>query len=350
MQQIIVFFYKCSINLDFIHSFTIQCIYVTTDSVLNSIANEFEHFFAQPNAYRSVLILIISLGFAVWLSRFLAQIIVKIAQSVATRSDNESDDERALRLRQIETYLSVAVAVVRAAVVAVVGYIAWRILSPFDTSGANSGAAAIGAGAFFVVFAGQTLGIVLRDLTSGSIMIAERWFNVGDFIKIEPFWDVSGVVERFTLRSTRLRALNGEIIWVHNQHITGVHVTPRGVRTLAVDVFVRDRDVGIEKIKRIINAIPKGKTMLARPLKINVTEKWGDDIWRITVVGQTPPGREWLIQDYFVEAVKSIDKDKNKSERLLAHAPIARFADSEADRRFKRAVRVKQEKDKPTLV
>jgi small-conductance mechanosensitive channel len=73
-----------------------------------------------------------------------------------------------------------------------------------------------------VVVAGQTIGIILRDLTAGSVMITEGWYKIGDFIKIEPFMEVAGVVERFTLRSTRLRALNGEIIWVHNQNITTI--------------------------------------------------------------------------------------------------------------------------------
>ena len=69
------------------------------------------------------------------------------------------------------------------------------MLSPFSATNMSSSAAAIGAGAFFVVIAGQTVGIILRDLTAGSIMITEGWFKIGDFIKIEPFWDVSGVVE-----------------------------------------------------------------------------------------------------------------------------------------------------------
>lgn len=316
------------------------------DTALQNLGQELNHFFREPNAFRSVIILILSLTLAYFLSRYLARGIVLIAQAVAKRSDNESNDERALRLRQIETYLSIAIAIVRALVVAIVGYIAWRFFSPFaGASGISNSAAAIGAGAFFIVFAGQTLGIVLRDLTAGSMMIAEQWFNVGDYVKIEPYWEVSGVVERFTLRATKLRALSGEVIWVNNKDITGVHVTPRGVRTIAVDIFVRDRVRGEQEITKLIEAIPQGKTMLARPLRIKFTEKWGDSIWRITVVGQTPPGREWLIQDYFLQSVKDLDEDKTGDERLLAHPPIARFADAEADRKFKRAVRVAQERE-----
>lgn len=294
-------------------------------------------FFTQPNAYRSVLILFACIIGAYLLSKILADIIIKIAQAVSVRSDIESNDERFIRLRQVETYLSVAVAVVRAAVVAVAAYVAWTLLSPT----ANSGAAAVGASAFFIVFAGQTLGMVLRDITAGAIMIIEQWFHVGDFVKIEPFIDVRGVVERLTLRSTKLRSLSGEVIYIHNQQIQAVHVTPRGVHTIAVDVFVHDKDKGTKKLKEIIKAIPTGEMMLARPLKIQRTEAWGNGLWRITVIGQTAPGREWLIENFFVNAIKEVDAHvRNKMNRVFVYEPIARYADPVADKKFKRAVRV----------
>ena len=307
---------------------------------LNSLLDDISHFFSQPNAFRSVIILIFSLIVAYWLSRFLANGIVKFAQIISNKGDAETNDQRALRYRQIETYLSITVAVVRALVALVLGFFAWQFLSPLS----SNGAAAIGAGAIFIVFAGQTLGMILRDITAGTIMITERWFTVGDYIKVEPYWDVSGVVERFTLRSTRIRSLSGEIIWMHNQNITGVHVTPRGVRTMAVDVFVRDKEAGEKAIKKIISAMPKGKTTMAKSLRIIETEQWSESRWRITVLGQTAPGREWLIEKFFVEAVMDLDDGKKASEKLIALPPMPRYADEIADKRFKRAVRVANDK------
>lgn len=310
------------------------------DLNLDTILFKTEQFLATPNAYRSVLILVGSLLLAYFLSRFVTRGIIKIAQVVAAHSDTETDDERVIRLRQIETYLSVIVAATRATIVAVVGYIVWDVLS--DSS--SSGAAAIGASAFFIVFAGQSFGMIMRDLTTGAAIIIERWFNVGDYIKVEPFIDVSGVVERLTLRSTRLRSLSGEIIWIHNQQIQAVHVTPRGVRTMAVDIFVRDRVEGEKAITQIIDTVPTGTMMMARPLRIKYAERWNDELWRITVVGEMLPGREWLVEKYFVNAIKEIDEDKKRADRLIVHEPIARYADSVADSRFKRAVRVNKDK------
>lgn len=319
-----------------------QNIAITISDIEKSVSR----FLAEPNAYRSLLILFGSLLLAYWLSSLLARVVVKIAQSVSRRSDNATDEVSQIKLRQLETYLSVINAVLRAVVVAVVGYIVWDTLSPAS----DSGAAAIGASAFFIVFAGQTLGILLRDITAGAIMIAEKWFNIGDYIRVEPFIDVGGVVEQMTLRSTRLRSLNGEIIWIHNQQIAAIHLTPRGVRTIAVDIFVRDRERAEQEIQRIIASIPTGKTMLAQPLTIKDIEKWGTGQWRITVIGKTAPGREWLIDKHFVQALEAIDDDVAlKSDRLLLYPPLPRFADASADRRFERAVRVKQDQTQEKL-
>jgi len=278
----------------------------------------------------------VSIAVAYFASKYLARAIITLAQIVSTHTDKESNEDRHIRLRQVETYLSVSVAAIRAVVVSVVAYVTWTILSP----AASSGVAAIGASALFIVFAGQSIGMILRDLTAGATMIIEHWFNVGDYIKIEPFIDVTGVVERFTLRSTQLRSLNGEILWIHNQQIQAVHVTPRGIRTMAVDVFVRDRELGEATLKEIINAVPSGPALLTKPLRIKSTERWSNDLWRITVIGYTAPGREWLIERFFVNAIKEVDEGvRAKSKRVFIYEPITRFADPVADKKFLRAIR-----------
>src|SRR5690606_12385006 len=93
-----------------------------------------------------------------------------------------------------------------------------------------------------------------------------------------------------------------------------------------------------------------GPTMLAHPLKIKSTEAWGENLWRITVIGQTPPGREWLIDRYFIEALETIDDGKAAEERLFPLKPIVRYADPKADSRFRRAIRIKRDEQQWALV
>lgn len=318
---------------------------MNTDEFLERAGTELVEFITQANPYRSLLILIVSLVISYWLSRFVAKFIILIAQKVAVRSDNESDSIKALRLRQVETYLGVTVAVVRVVIVAIVAYVSWRILSPIESSRlGGSGAAAIGASAVFIVVAGQTLGPILRDITAGATMIIERWFTVGDYVKVEPFWDVTGVVERLTLRSTKIRSLSGEVIWIHNQKIDAVHVTPNGVRTLAVDVLVSDKEAGDALIKRTISKLPTGHMTVAGKLKIVDTIKYTDELWMVTVQGKTVPGREWLIENYFVTQLQKENGRLHKNNRVLEGDPIVRYADPDTERRFRRAVRIQQQK------
>ncbi len=303
------------------------------------VQEELQAFFGEANAMRSLLILLLSIAAAFLLSKIVAFIIVKIARFVATISDSSPDTEKQVRLRRIETYLSVTIAAVRAVIVGVFAFYAWNLLS----EGATVGAAAIGASAFFVVLAGGTVGMILRDITAGAAMIIEGWFNVGDYIDVEPFDKLSGVVERMTLRSTKIRSLSGEVIWIHNQYMQSVRVTPTGHRTIAVDIFVNNQAVGKTLIEKVIATIPVGTLKVIKKPEIATKEKWGDYLWLFTVVAETAPGREWLMEDYFIDSLKELN-ERRRGPQTIVRPPIARYADPAAERSFKRAVRMANKK------
>lgn len=309
--------------------------------IIDTIKQTLDTWFAGNEPLKLIFVMIVTAIIAYWLSNFIANAIIWVAKKVSGQSDSISSEEKFIQLRRVETYFSVAIALVRFAVVVGAVLLAWAVLSDDESSNANA-ATAIGAGAIFAVLAGATIGPLLRDITSGATMIIERWFDVGDFVQIEPFNDIKGVVERLTLRSTRIRNLAGEVVWLHNQHIQGVRVAPRGVHTLAVDIFVDDIDHAEKAIDKLLKTLRSGPTMMATPLHIVETEKLADDFWRITIVGQTTPGRDWLIENFFVDAIKAADK-RNSSFSII-YGPLVRFADESAERRFRRAVRVQKVK------
>ena len=96
------------------------------DDAINSFRTEVQEFFSHPNAMESLVILVISIIGAFFLSKVIAFVIIKIAQFVATISDNSPDAERQVRLRRVETYLSVSIALVRALVIGFVAFYAWK--------------------------------------------------------------------------------------------------------------------------------------------------------------------------------------------------------------------------------
>jgi len=304
----------------------------------HSFKKDFLSFLNSPNILRSLLTLALLFIVAFFISKIVAKLIVKLAQLIAVRSDQASSDEKKIQLRRVETYLSVINAVVRAIIIGVTAFYAWQVISPT----ASLSAATIGASTFFIVIAGATIGILLRDITAGAVMVAEQWYNVGDYVRLEPFSDITGVVEKMSLRSTKLRSLNGEVIWVHNQHIQAAKTTPRGLRTIAIDLFVNNEKVAQSLIGRVVQALPVGTMTVAQKPVIQKVEKWSDYLWLVTVVGQTPPGREWLLENYFVESLKELDA-KRRGPNVLVRPPLVRFADPAAERSFKRAVRVQKQ-------
>ena len=102
---------------------------VSMDSTIStSVINDLKSLLVSPNAFRSLLVLVLSMIAAYWLSKFLARGLIFIAQRIGRRSDNESDEARVTRLRQTETYLSVSIAIIRTLVV-VSGWL-YRLANP----------------------------------------------------------------------------------------------------------------------------------------------------------------------------------------------------------------------------
>lgn len=279
---------------------------------------------------RLSLALLAALAVAYVINRILGFVLNWVANFVADYNETDTQAERLIHTKRAETLLSVAGAVAKVIVIGLSLYFMWRLANP-----TSAPLAILGAGTFFVVLAAAAIGPLLRDVSSGVIMIAEKWYNVGDHIVVDPFKNLSGIVERVNLRSTKIRSLKGEVIWVHNQHIQAVRVTPRGVRTMALDIFVKDLEKGRKLLEGVIATLPSGPTMIANPLEIKAEEEHGG-LWRITAVGQTAPGREWLIEKFAVEAIQ--EADGNGKSKIIIHDPIVRYTDALAEQRFKHSM------------
>ena len=64
--------------------------------------------------------------------------------------------------------------------------------------------------------------------------------------------------------------------------------------------------------------------------------KVGEDLWHITVMGETAPGREWLLEKSAPDLLAELDEESKTP--VLEYKPLARFADAEAEKRFKRTI------------
>jgi small-conductance mechanosensitive channel len=308
-------------------------------TLTNQINHSINDTLGNSNTWRIFGIFVVAFIVATLIGNIFAKILVWIAQAVAVKADASSIEERNIQLRRVETYLSVITAILRGLIMLAGAYIALRIIAP-QSSGLLT---TIGAGTVFAVIAAGTVSPLVRDIAYGALMIIERWYSVGDFIRVIPFSDVAGVVERVTLRATKLRNINGDVIWVHNQYIQGVRTTPRGVRTLALDIFVRDQAAGLELIEAVAKTLPISPTMLVHPIEITAQEKLSLSLWRIEVTAQTAPGREWLVEDFMVQNLREADDQRDDDTKVISYGPIVHNADTTAEKRYRRAVGANRE-------
>lgn len=279
----------------------------------------------------AVLTFVLYVGVALLLGRIVAFLLRRVVNAIGATADRNPDLRAVNRLRRSETLLVLSIALIRVLLVLFALYFWWLIDHPHGQP-----TALLGASAVLAVVLTASLGPVLRDIASGSVMMAEQWYGVGDHVRIDPFMDMQGVVERVTLRSTRIRGLNGEVIWVNNQYIQGVRIAPKGIRTVALELFVTDPKAGEKLIADTNRRLPAGPLLLVSPLVVVEIAGVGEKLWQITAIGETAPGREWLLETSAVELIHSLDAERSKP--VIEHGPLARYADSEADRRFRRSI------------
>jgi len=240
--------------------------------------------FARDDGLRLVLI-ILGTVIAVRLVRiFLYRLQRRVEKSrLAVRGAGEAG--RLTALFDVLHYLGVAV---------VVGIGAMSVLAVL---GVNTGALLASAGVlgFAVGFGAQTM---VKDLLNGLFLLAEGQYTIGDEITIS---GVTGIVERVTLRTTTLRATNGDVHIVPSGDIRLVTNRSRGWGRVLVDVPVPGTvpmSRAMDVLERCVEALRDDDT-LARDL-LDTPEVLGiedarDDYVLIRIAAKVNPGRRLAV-------------------------------------------------------
>jgi hypothetical protein len=190
--------------------------------------------------------------------------------------------------------------------------------------------ALVGA-SFLLVVAGFAINRLLPDAVTGFFIVSERWYSVGDTISI-PLFELEGVVEDVSLRRTKLRALNGDIIHVHNSQISAARVLPRGARQLDIELFVSDEEAGCELVEEVVALLPQGPTTFVRRPFIREIEPLSQELTRLSVRASVAVGRDWLAERFFCDVLK-----ERAANDLIVHGPVTLWVDEKAERSFARS-------------
>jgi len=159
-------------------------------------------------------------------------------------------------------------------------------------------AAALGVG---LGFGAQTL---VQDLLAGFFIVSERQYDYGDTVAIKTVVGTvaaTGTVEEVTLRVTRLRTVDGEVVFVPNGQILLTTNLSRDWARAVVDIPVpatADVSVVTKVLREVGHAVFADETMRSKLLdepSVMGVESISVDQFEIRVVARTLPGKQFEV-------------------------------------------------------
>jgi hypothetical protein len=250
-----------------------------------------------------------------------------VRRIVARLGERRPGEERELiRLRRRETALALIATAIPYATAIVVLVV---VISTFA-----GGTAALGGSAFFGIIVGFAAQRFLMDIVAGALIAFERWYAVGEFISVEPA-KASGIVTEFSLRTTEIRAFNGDRAYIPNSQIVAAIRSPRGFRRYSVELLTSDPGEARQAIESVGKRAPVGGARFLRPPRVIEERELGDNTWLVRGQVDVAPTMEWLAENLLVARLKARLSD----DQLLAD-PIVYTIDEGTLARYERRVLV----------
>jgi small-conductance mechanosensitive channel len=145
---------------------------------------------------------------------------------------------------------------------------------------------------------------IVQDLLAGVFIIAERQYGYGDVVRISSLGSeggISGTVEEVTLRITRLRTLNGEVVLVPNGQIVQVTNQSRDWARVVIDVPV-PAAADVQEVREVLTEVGReakldktlGPLLLDQPSVLGV-ETIELDTLHVRIVARTLPGKQFKV-------------------------------------------------------
>ena len=152
-------------------------------------------------------------------------------------------------------------------------------------------------------FGSQTL---VRDFLTGMFILVEDQFGVGDIVDLDP--GVAGTVEAVSLRTTRLRAVDGTVWHVPNGEIRRVgnksQIWSRALLDLEV-AYGTDLDHASAVIKAVADEVWKAHDEVLEEPQVWGVENLGPSGVAIRLVVKTTPSDQWSISRELRQRIKA---------------------------------------------
>lgn len=171
--------------------------------------------------------------------------------------------------------------------------------------------ASVGVAGLAVSLGAQTL---IKDIIGGFLILLENQYGIGDVIQVG---DVSGTVERLSLRATQLRDISGSLHVVPNGEVRIVSNITKDWSRALVDVGVAYEE-NLDRVLRVLEEVaaafaqdPAFASDLLEPPQVVGPLSLGD--WAVTmrVMVKTRPGKHWEISRQIQKRVLAACEKEN---------------------------------------
>jgi small-conductance mechanosensitive channel len=223
-----------------------------------------------------------------------------------------------------------SVAVIRTGI-AYIAFATALVLTAAQLTGGFGRLTAVAGASFILILVGFSAQRMLMDIIAGFNMFVEHWYSVGDTIAI-PMLEVQGIVEDLSLRRTKLRSLDGEVINIHNSQIAAVRVLPGGVKEFDIELVASSREAAEVLVEHVGAIMPEGPTTFIRRPVIHQIDDLAPGLVRLRMRAAVAPGREWLVHGFYTDLLK-----ERADRHLIVHGPVVLTVDDNVERSFARA-------------
>ncbi len=170
--------------------------------------------------------------------------------------------------------------------------------------GTDLGPLLAGAGVIGVAlgFGSQSL---VKDFLSGIFILIEDQFGVGDIISLD--LQTEGTVEAVSLRTTRLRSVDGTVWHVPNGDIKRVGNRSQRWSRALLDIEVSydtDLDLATEVIDRVAQEVAQGNSKVLDRPEVWGVESLGPNSVVIRLVVKTTPAAQYVISRQLLRKIK----------------------------------------------
>ncbi|MGH7445281.1 MAG: mechanosensitive ion channel family protein [Longimicrobiales bacterium] len=266
---------------------TLQLQTEIADSVQTVARNAWSELIDWRDYVPQMVKVAIIIAFALLVYRILKLLITRLV-----RRNIEEDDPVVKRLRE-QRAQTIGSLLANVALIVVVTVTALTVLGTFMDIGPIL--ASVGVLGLAVSFGAQAL---VKDVISGTFMLLEGQFGIGDVVRVG---DISGLVEKITLRTTILRDERGAVHVIPNGSIERVSNLTKTWSRAVLDIGIayrEDVDAVIAVLKDVgeeFHGDVEWSALLVEPPEVLGVQELGASAVVIRVMAKTLPLKQWEV-------------------------------------------------------